>query len=179
MLEYLHVKFVRIQACAGIIQDGDGKPVVYPRLQTLILDVLGAYDDDELRFRELPRGAPFPSIRTLVCKYAYPFANNVLLRGCQTTLETLVLAVDPQTAGWLFPDSSSSYELRYPLSQYAQLSTLEIQVITRSGSSDERIRELDGQILNGAFNAPHLNRLRISYPNTRSMLYKNHKRTMC
>ncbi|KAI8319210.1 hypothetical protein GQ54DRAFT_44685 [Martensiomyces pterosporus] len=173
VLEYLHIRFVRMQTCMHIIRDEGGIPVAYPQLKALVLDVLGAYDDDELLLRQSPSGTPFPRLHYLSCKSAYPFANDVLFRGCQATLRTLVLAVDASTASWLFPIYKEDAGPVHPLSLYVQLSTLEIHVITRSYSSSDRNKAFDGRVLTAAFNAPQLDRLRICYPNSRVSEYKD------
>ncbi|KAJ1955701.1 hypothetical protein EC988_001738 [Linderina pennispora] len=169
-LESLTARYIHIHDCIQLIQDSHGRSTEYPNLKHLVIDALGAYEDNALATRLAPPGIPFPNLQHLGCKSAYPFANDVLLRGCHASLLKLEIAVDAALAGQLFPPDSSEDLL---LAKCLQLRELEIQVITRSGASDDRNRMLHDRVLHLAFAAPLLSRLRICYPNSQAAEYKD------
>ncbi|KAJ1933365.1 hypothetical protein FBU59_006050 [Linderina macrospora] len=171
-LESLTVRYIHIHNCIQLIQDSHERTVEYPNLKHLELDALGAYEDNALAMRLAPAGIPFPSLQHLDCKSAYPFVNDVLLRGCHASLLKLAIAVDMTLAGQLFPPAPSEGQL---LAKCLQLRELEIQVITRSGASDNRNRVLHDRVLSLAFAAPLLDRLRICYPNSKAAEYKDRR----
>ncbi|PIA16652.1 hypothetical protein COEREDRAFT_81024 [Coemansia reversa NRRL 1564] len=167
----LEVRYIYIRDCNGIVEDHLGVPVVYSRTKMLVLDVLGAFDESELHQRTAPSGTPFPRLEHLCCTSAYPFANNVLLRGALHSLRKLVIPIDVSVAGWLL--SESSKESTRPLHKYARLTGIEVRIITRTDARDSRNQAIHARILDAAFQTPQLLWLRIRYPNSQVSEYKN------
>ncbi|KAI8321808.1 hypothetical protein GQ54DRAFT_311433 [Martensiomyces pterosporus] len=113
-LESIHLSEIDSRHCLRLLiqQDAQGsnKPMVYPNVRTLEVGTDCLY---YLNQRTLPLGVPFPSLVSLNCMHAYPFANDVLLRGNSTTLESISLCVDERTLGMfaktdLFSDSNDN-----------------------------------------------------------------------
>ncbi|KAJ2641438.1 hypothetical protein GGF44_002122, partial [Coemansia sp. RSA 1694] len=79
--------------------DSGGRWIEYPRLRTL-----GIYSEYETA---LSRGsisngaAPFPQLRRLAMRRAYPFGDDVLFRGNAATLEFLDIVPDPEMVAML------------------------------------------------------------------------------
>ncbi|KAJ2614624.1 hypothetical protein H4S08_001625 [Coemansia sp. RSA 1365] len=167
----LEVRYIHIRDCNGIVEDQLGAPVVYLRAKKLVLDVLGAFDEGELHQRTAPSGTPFPYLEHLCCTSAYPFANDVLLRGALYSLHRLVIPVDVSVAGWLL--SESSKESTRPLHKYAQLAGIEVRIITRTNARDSRNQAIHARVLDAAFQMPQLLWLQIRYPNSQVAEYKN------
>ncbi|KAJ1936915.1 hypothetical protein FBU59_004907, partial [Linderina macrospora] len=88
-------------ACMMLILDDSGQLIIYSRLTYLKIacefGVRIQLDDT----RGEPAGAPFPVLKTLVCSKAYPFRNDVMFRGNESTLEVLKIALDVTSLGVL------------------------------------------------------------------------------
>ncbi|KAJ2799553.1 hypothetical protein H4R20_004395 [Coemansia guatemalensis] len=166
----LEVCYIRIRDCGGIVADQFGRPVVYSHTKELILDVLGAYDESELLQRTAPSGTPFPSLEHLRCASAYPFADDVLLRGALRSLRKLVIPIDASVAGWLLSESST--EGTRPLKRYARLAGVEVRIITRADAHDSRNQAIHARVLDVASQMSQLLWLRIRYPNSQVAEYK-------
>ncbi|KAJ1720871.1 hypothetical protein LPJ53_004543 [Coemansia erecta] len=112
-----------------------GSPVVYPVLETLVLENVrspdgqgGAAVPGAPAFVDGSRSGPvahFPALRTLRVTDMYPFPSNVLLQGRNTTLERLEIPV-ARYAAW--PD------IRYPPFDHSELLSLKTLVVQNTQS---------------------------------------------
>ncbi|KAJ2158629.1 hypothetical protein GGF46_003629 [Coemansia sp. RSA 552] len=153
----LNVKQISTLDCGRLVADEHGATTVYARLKVLTLDVLGAYSENELRQRTAPAGTPFPALVHLSCNSAYPFANDVLLRGALPTLRKLVIPADAAVISWLFPGPLHGAKAVNSLSKFLSLAGLEVRIITRAHPLDARNIAIQARILGAASQAPQLN----------------------
>ncbi|KAJ2083437.1 hypothetical protein H4R24_000817 [Coemansia sp. RSA 988] len=167
----LEVRYIRIHDCSGIVVDQIGNPVVYLHTKELVLDVLGTYDESELLQRTMPSGTPFPSLEHLRCVSAYPFANDVLLRGALHSLRRLVIPIDLSVSGWLLSENST--EGTRPLNKYVRLAGVEVRIITRADARDSRNQAIHARVLDAASQMSQLLWLRIRYPNSQVAEYNS------
>ncbi|KAJ2776857.1 hypothetical protein GGI15_004709 [Coemansia interrupta] len=135
-LRSLRVKDAPRNSALELLSQSHG-PVVYPVLETLVLENVRSPDG---RGRALGNGAlgepmgssssrasvaHFPALRTLRVTDMYPFPNNVLLQGRNTTLEHLEIPV-ARYAAW--PD------IRYPPFDHSELHGLKTLVVQNTQS---------------------------------------------
>ncbi|KAI8318767.1 hypothetical protein GQ54DRAFT_65916 [Martensiomyces pterosporus] len=81
-------------ACVDMIQTSDGALVTYPRLRKLNI-TLDHGTCGSTKPRTSPAlGVPFPVLEQLSVIGAYPFTNDILLRGNNVTLNSLELYID-------------------------------------------------------------------------------------
>ncbi|KAJ2576992.1 hypothetical protein GGH95_003578, partial [Coemansia sp. RSA 1836] len=74
--------------------DSGGRWMEYPRLHTLRLN--SDYETTLSRSSISNGAAPFPQLRRLAMRRAYPFGDDVLFRGNTATLEYLKIELDPE-----------------------------------------------------------------------------------
>ncbi|KAJ2461602.1 hypothetical protein GGF42_000073 [Coemansia sp. RSA 2424] len=74
--------------------DSGGRWMEYPRLHTLRLN--SDYETALSRSSISNGAAPFPQLRRLAMRWAYPFGDDVLFRGSAATLEYLKIELDPE-----------------------------------------------------------------------------------
>ncbi|KAJ1863696.1 hypothetical protein LPJ73_000461 [Coemansia sp. RSA 2703] len=113
----------------------DGCPVVYPALETLVLENVRSSDgrgEEGQLVMSGSRGndnrglvAHFPVLKTLRVTDMYPFPHNVLLQGVNTTLEHLEIPV-ARYAAW--PD------VKYPSFEHSALHGLKTLLVQNTQS---------------------------------------------
>ncbi|KAJ2124228.1 hypothetical protein IW147_001967 [Coemansia sp. RSA 720] len=162
----LVVKHIHVRDCPMLVLDENNLSVAYGQMQVLRLDVLGAYDPELVAQRMCVQGTPFPSLQYLNCGSLYPFANNVLLRGALHTLRVLVISVDATVAAWLLPEATC-------LRKYTQLAGMEARIVSRADVGDTQNIAIHARVLDAAFQSPHMQWLRIRYPNSHVAEYSN------
>ncbi|KAJ2157758.1 hypothetical protein GGF46_004270 [Coemansia sp. RSA 552] len=90
-LRYLNI-FYRHYADIGLqVLSEDAKLVTYPHIQTLIMR-----DDKGCSFplvEPIEKGTPFPRLETLELRMCYPYTDDIMLRGNNATLESLIINV--------------------------------------------------------------------------------------
>ncbi|KAJ2728187.1 hypothetical protein H4S00_001122 [Coemansia sp. D1744] len=165
----LVVKHIHVRDCPMLVLDEHNKCVEYAHVQVLRLDVLGAYDPELVARRECVHGTPFPSLQYLNCGSLYPFANNVLLRGAHHTLRVLIISIDTKVVVWLLPGATC-------LRKYTRLAGMEARIVSRAGASDTQNIAMNARVLDASFQTPHMQWLRIKYPNSHFIEYsRKHK----
>ncbi|KAJ1954375.1 hypothetical protein EC988_002470 [Linderina pennispora] len=105
-LEFLSLRDPRSLVWTRVVQHANESPVVYPRLQTLHINchyVVSHWhhrpnhtEDVTVPIgpRSAPAGVPFPALREIGCKPAYPFANDVVFRGNRAVLKRAGFLLD-------------------------------------------------------------------------------------
>ncbi|KAJ2508791.1 hypothetical protein IWW47_000425 [Coemansia sp. RSA 2052] len=79
--------------------DSGGRCMEYPCLHTLRL--FSDYENAILRSSISNGAAPFPQLRRLAMRWAYPFGDDVLFRGNAATLEYLKIVLDSELVAML------------------------------------------------------------------------------
>ncbi|KAJ1963060.1 hypothetical protein GGI12_002270 [Dipsacomyces acuminosporus] len=90
-LECVHLTKISPRQCLDLVLDPEGVSVQYPNLHTLDLST-GHFHD--IYQRTSPSGCPFPVLAHINCENAFPFANDVLLRGNRMSLKTVAIDID-------------------------------------------------------------------------------------
>ncbi|KAJ2681581.1 hypothetical protein GGH99_005131 [Coemansia sp. RSA 1285] len=108
----------------------------------------------------------FPIIKYVDCGSFYPFADNILWHGAESTLKSLVLAADNVLISWLFPENTSSNASPRPFSKYSRLQNLELRMITRAGVLDTQTQTIHNHIVAAVVDMVQVRRVSICYPNS-------------
>ncbi|KAJ2501188.1 hypothetical protein GGH96_002109 [Coemansia sp. RSA 1972] len=162
----LVVKHIHVRDCPMLVLDEHNKCVEYVHVQVLRLDVLGAYNPELVAQRAHVQGTPFPSLQYLNCGSLYPFANNILLRGAHRTLRVLIISIDTTVAAWLLPEATC-------LRKYTRLAGMEARIVSRADVGNTQNIAIHARVLDAAFQSPHMQWLRIKYPNSHTAEYSS------
>ncbi|ORX74944.1 hypothetical protein DL89DRAFT_264736 [Linderina pennispora] len=123
-LEYLCVSDDTPEAFRDILVRHDGRPIEYPRVRTLILDLDTLMYTRKQVVYQSPEGTPFPSLQHLVCIPEYPFANDILFRGNEDRLEVVRIHVTPPVIRALTRDGIARIG-RFPALHFAEVTMLD------------------------------------------------------
>ncbi|KAJ1958669.1 hypothetical protein EC988_000170 [Linderina pennispora] len=117
-LECLTVQGGGPEVFAQLLHSEDGKAVVYTHVHSLEMSytVYRSFREAHPTFAS-PTGVYFPALRKLVSKIRYPFSNDVLFRGSETTLEYLDIPLLPRTVSDL-QDCGVFNANRFPALKY-------------------------------------------------------------
>ncbi|KAJ2255447.1 hypothetical protein GGI13_001613 [Coemansia sp. RSA 455] len=92
-LQKLSISYAHLNAVTTLFSDEQGKGVVYPNMQFLILaDRCGLIPPDLPCTKHI---APFPNLISLKLDILYPFGDDVLFRGNSATLQFMEVTPDP------------------------------------------------------------------------------------
>ncbi|KAJ1950326.1 hypothetical protein FBU59_000733 [Linderina macrospora] len=137
-LKFVHLVGKNASAFQNLIINESGIPVVYPRVQTLKLNMYANPDPLQISTYDSPSVHPFPQLCLLECCGGYPFDNDILFRGNEETLQVLRIEVYPNTI-------KSIKQSIYP--HIPLLKSLRVVGITQGEDSDETITEEAVQLL--------------------------------